>query len=69
VATKHMEESKEMTQSLTEVIGEQATNALHEAIRVAWQAGYDAALMDNKEQDLADLTEAHYLSIVKDESE
>ena len=58
-----------MTQSLTEVIGEQATNALHEAIRVAWQAGYDAALMDNKEQDLADLTEAHYLSIVKDESE
>lgn len=64
-----MEESKEMTQSLTEVIGEQATNALHEAIRVAWQAGYDAALMDNKEQDLADLTEAHYLSIVKDESE
>lgn len=69
MATKHMEESKEMTQSLTEVIGEQATNALHEAIRVAWQAGYDAALMDNKEQDLADLTEAHYLSIVKDESE
>ncbi len=58
-----------MTQSLTEVIGEQATNALHEAIRVAWQAGYDAALMDNKEQGLADLAEAHYLSIVKDESE
>jgi hypothetical protein len=58
-----------MTQSLTEVIGEQATNALHEAIRVAWQAGYDAALMDDKEQELAVAQEAHYLSIVKDESE
>ena len=58
-----------MTQSLTEVIGEQATNALHEAIRVAWQAGYDAALMDNKEQELAVEMEEHYLSIVKDESE
>ena len=57
-----------MTQSLTEVIGEQATNALHEAIRVAWQAGYDAALTDNTEQELAVAQEAHYLSVVKDES-
>ena len=64
-----MEESKEMTQSLTQVIGEQATNALHEAIRVAWQAGYDAALMDNKEQQFAVKQEEHYLSIVKNESE
>jgi acetoin utilization deacetylase AcuC-like enzyme len=55
-----------MTQSLTEVIGEQATNALHEAIRVAWQAGYDAALMDHYAT--ANLQEAHYLSVVKDES-
>lgn len=58
-----------MSLSLTETIAQPATDALHEAIRVAWQAGYDAALMDNKEQELADLTEAHYLSIVKDESE
>jgi hypothetical protein len=50
-----------MTQSLTEIIGEQATNALHEAIRVAWQAGYDAALMDNGQAQ-----EEHYLSIVRE---
>ena len=67
MGTKHMEGSKEMTQSLTEIIGEQATNALHEAIRVAWQAGYDAALMD--ENAIADKQEAHYLSIVKESGE
>jgi len=32
--------------SLTETIAQPATDALHEAIRVAWQAGYDCALMD-----------------------
>ena len=53
-----------MTQSLTEVIGEQATNALHEAIRVAWQAGYDCALMDNGLRE-----EQHYLSVVREQGE
>ena len=58
-----------MTQSLTQVIGEQATNALHEAIRVAWQAGYEAALMDATGQELAVKQEEHYLSLVKEQEE
>ena len=49
-----------MTKRLTEVIGEQATDALHEAIRVAWQAGYDQALLD------LDQHEARGLYLVKD---
>ena len=53
-----------MTQSLTEIIGQQATDALHEAIRVAWQAGYDAALMDDYKK--AKNVEEHYLSLVKE---
>jgi len=37
---------------MTEQLGERATDALHEAIRIAWQAGYDQALTDiNKGQD------------------
>jgi uncharacterized protein (DUF2267 family) len=35
-----------MPKSMTEQLGERATDALHEAIRIAWQAGYDQALMD-----------------------
>jgi len=54
--------ANKMTQSLTETIAEQATDALHEAIRVAWQAGYDCALMDNG---LA--LEQHYLSLVREQ--
>jgi hypothetical protein len=60
-----MEESRQMTQSLTQTIAEQATDALHEAIRVAWQAGYDCALMDDYKK--AVNVEAHYLSIVKEQ--
>ena len=58
-----------MTQSLTQVIGEQATNALHEAIRVAWQAGYDCALMDwnTTGQEFAVKREEHYLSLVREQ--
>ena len=46
-----------MAKSLTETIGQPATDALHEAIRVAWQAGYDQALIDlqNHEHHLANL--------------
>jgi hypothetical protein len=42
--------------SLTQTIAQPATDALHEAIRVAWQAGYDCALMDaqNSEHHIAD---------------
>jgi len=40
-----------MGKSLTETIGEQATDALHEAIRVAWQAGYDQALIHMQEHE------------------
>jgi hypothetical protein len=47
--------------SLTETIAQPATDALHEAIRVAWQAGYDCALMD------ADNTEGYYLRLVKEQ--
>lgn len=49
-----------MSKSLTEVIGEQATDALHEAIRVAWQAGYDQALLDN---------EQHFITTSKENNE
>ena len=38
-----------MTQTITEKLGERATDALHEAIRIAWQAGYDQALNDLKQ--------------------
>lgn len=47
--------------SLTETIAQPATDALHEAVRVAWQAGYDCALMDAGKQ------EEHYLRLVKEE--
>jgi uncharacterized protein (DUF2267 family) len=40
-----------MSRTLTETIGEHATNALHEAIRIAWQAGYDQALIDMQEHE------------------
>lgn len=42
-----------MTKTLTETIGEQATDALHEAIRIAWQAGYDQALLEAQENEEA----------------
>ena len=38
-----------MTLKVTEKIAEKATYALHEAIQVAWQTGYDTALRDIKE--------------------
>ena len=38
-----------MSLPMTEKIAEKATHALHEAIQVAWQAGYDTALKDIKE--------------------
>jgi flagellar biosynthesis/type III secretory pathway protein FliH len=46
-----------MAKSLTDTIGERATDALHEAIRIAWQAGYDQALIDlqNHEQHMSQL--------------
>jgi hypothetical protein len=46
-----------MAKTLTETIGQPATDALHEAIRVAWQAGYDQALIDlqNHEQHISDI--------------
>jgi flagellar biosynthesis/type III secretory pathway protein FliH len=40
-----------VSRTLTETIGEHATNALHEAIRIAWQAGYDQALIDMQEHE------------------
>ena len=46
--------------SLTETIAQPATDALHEAIRVAWQAGYDCALMD------AEGREQYSLRLVKE---
>ena len=49
-----------MSLSLTETIAQPATDALHEVIRVAWQAGYDCALMD------ADNTEHYGLRLVKE---
>jgi hypothetical protein len=52
-----------MSLSLTETIAQPATDALHEAIRVAWQAGYDCALMD------ADKTEQYGLRLVKESGE
>jgi len=45
---------------MTEQSGERATDALHEAIRIAWQAGYDQALED------IEARENHYLSLVRD---
>ena len=46
-----------MAKTLTETIGQHATDALHEAIRVAWQAGYDQAMIDlqNHEQHISQL--------------
>lgn len=46
-----------MAKSLTEVIGQPAVDQIHEAIRVAWQAGYDQAMIDlqNHEQHLNDI--------------
>lgn len=46
-----------MTKTITEAIGEHATDALHEAIRIAWQAGYDQALIDlqNHEHHISNL--------------
>jgi len=35
--------------SMTEKIAVKTTHALHEAIQVAWQTGYDTALRDIKE--------------------
>ena len=64
-----MEESKNMAKTITETIAEQATDALYEAIRVAWQAGYEAALMDATGQELAVKQEEHYLSLVKEQEE
>jgi len=46
--------------SLTETIAQPATDALHEAIRTAWQAGYDACLIDEGKQ------EEYYLRVVKE---
>jgi hypothetical protein len=40
-----------VSRTLTETIGEHATNALHEAIRIAWQAGYDQAIIDAQEHE------------------
>jgi hypothetical protein len=34
---------------MTEKIAEKATHALHEAIQIAWQTGYDSALRDIKD--------------------
>jgi hypothetical protein len=50
-----------MAKSLTETIGEKATDALHEAIRIAWQAGYDQALAD------IEARENHYLQLVRED--
>jgi len=54
---QHKERRGLMAKSLTETIGQPATDALHEAIRIAWQAGYDQALIDlqNHEHHIADL--------------
>jgi hypothetical protein len=55
-----------MTQTITEKLGERATDALHEAIRIAWQAGYDQALSDLKQdKDLGGGRTLH-LSVVSD---
>jgi hypothetical protein len=40
-----------MTQSMTEKIGTKAVDALHEAIGIAWQAGYDKALQHVQEHE------------------
>jgi uncharacterized protein (DUF2267 family) len=45
-----------MPKSMTEQLGERATDALHEAIRIAWQAGYDQALTDLYEHEQRVLT-------------
>jgi hypothetical protein len=50
-----------MTKSMTEQLGERATDALHEAIRIAWQAGYDQALAD------IEARENHYLQLVRED--
>jgi hypothetical protein len=42
-----------MTQTVTETLGHKAIDALHEAIQIAWQAGYEQALKDvNQDKDL-----------------
>lgn len=58
-----------MTQSPTELLAEPVLNALHRALAEAWQAGYDCALMDDTEQQIAVAHEAQYLSIVKEQGE
>jgi len=40
-----------MSLTMTEKIAEKATHALHEAIQVAWQTGYDTALKDIQESE------------------
>ena len=35
-----------MTQTVTERLGQGAVDALHQAIQIAWQAGYDQAVSD-----------------------
>jgi len=35
-----------MSQSMTERLGQRAVDSLHEALGIAWQAGYDQALLD-----------------------
>jgi hypothetical protein len=37
-----------MTMTMTELIAQKTIDGLHEAIRVAWQAGYDQAMADLK---------------------
>jgi hypothetical protein len=42
-----------MTQTITERLGQGAVDALHQAIQIAWQAGYDQAVSDmNSDKDL-----------------
>ena len=42
-----------MTQTVTDKLGQTAVDALHQAIQIAWQAGYDQALSDmNSDKDL-----------------
>ena len=42
-----------MTQTVTDKLGQTAVDALHHAIQIAWQAGYDQALSDmNSDKDL-----------------
>jgi hypothetical protein len=42
-----------MTQTITEKLGQTAVDAIHQAVQIAWQAGYDQAVADmNSDKDL-----------------